>query len=176
MDEHLPVARQVVRAGAWREGEAVGTVRLDHQGRQQRRRRLVTEDGRAFLLDLAANMHLADGDALLLEDGALVRVAAQMESLLDIHAQDATSLMRIVWHLGNRHLPVEISGEHLRTATDHVVAQMVERLGGRVEAVRAVFTPEAGAYATGGHAHNHAADGHRQDGHHAHEQPPHGHG
>jgi len=175
MDEHLPVARRVLRAGTWREGEAVGTVRLDHQGRQQRRRRLVTEDGRAFLLDLAGNMQLADGDALLLEDGALVRVAAQMESLLNIHTQDATSLLRIVWHLGNRHLPVEISAQHLRTTTDHVIAQLVQRLGGHVEAVRAVFTPEAGAYAMAGHAQTHAADDHRADEHQAHEQPPHGH-
>ena len=165
MDEYIPIARQVLRAGAWPEGKMSGTVRLDYQGRQRRRRRLVTEDGRAFVLDLAEPMQLADGDALVLEHGALIRVAAERESLLHIHTHDQMTLLRIIWHLGNRHLPVEIVGGGLRTPADHVIARMVEKLGAHVQVIQAVFTPEAGAYALEGAAQNHAAHTHHEEGH-----------
>ena len=160
MDEYIPIARRVLRAGTWPQGKAAGTVRLDYQGRQRRRRRLVTEDGRAFMLDLAESMRLADGDALVLEHGALIRVAAEIESLLDIHAPDQTTLLRIIWHLGNRHLPVEIVDGGLRTTADHVVAAMVEKLGARADMVHAVFTPETGAYVPAGSAQRGAAHDH----------------
>lgn len=168
MGEILPIARQVLRAGTWQESEMIGLVRLDYDGRRRRRRRLVTECGRPFLLDLANTMQLADGDALVLEDGALIRVVAETEALFDIHTHEGTSLLRIVWHLGNRHLPVEIVGEHLRIRTDHVIAKMIEQLGGHVESVRAVFTPEAGAYADEARAHSHSAHDHHDGGDLAH--------
>lgn len=163
MDEYIPIARRVLRAETWPQGEVVGTVRLDYLGRQRRRRRLVTEDGRAFMLDLEEPLQLADGDVLVLEHGALIRVAAESESLLDIHTPDPTTLLRIVWHLGNRHLPVEIVGGGLRTLADHVIANMVEKLGARVEVVRAVFTPEAGAYAREESAQRGSAHAHHEE-------------
>jgi urease accessory protein len=175
MGETLPIARQVLRAGTWQEGTAAGTVRLDHHGRQRRRRRLVTEDGQAFLLDLAETMQLADGDALVLEHGTLIRVAAETESLLEIHTHDETTLLRIIWHLGNRHLPVEIVGARLRTIADHVIAQLVERLGGHVARVDAVFMPEAGAYASEGSARSRAAHDHHAVSHQEQQQKWHRH-
>jgi urease accessory protein len=71
--------------------------------------------------------------------------------LLDIHAHDRNELVRIAWHLGNRHLPVQLLDGHIRIRADHVIADMVENLGGHVARVVAAFDPEEGAYA-GGHA------------------------
>ena len=85
---------------------------------------------------------------------------AQPEPLLDIHAHDAAALVRIAWHLGNRHLPVQLLGTHLRIRRDHVIADMIRALGGHVAEIEAPFDPEGGAYA-GGHAHVHDdEDGH----------------
>ena len=89
---------------------------------------------------------------------------AQPEPLLEIHAHDEGELVRIAWHLGNRHLPVQLLGDRIRIRADHVIEEMVEGLGGHVDAIEAPFDPEAGAYA-GGHQHHHDDD----DGHHHHE-------
>ena len=104
-------------------------------------------------------MRLRDGDGLALEDGGVVRVRARPEPLLEIHAHDDGELVRIAWHLGNRHLPVQLLGDRIRIRADHVIADMVEGLGGHVEAIEAPFDPEAGAYAPGaGHHHHHDDD------------------
>ena len=83
--------------------------------------------------------------------------ARRPEPLLEIHAHDAGELVRIAWHLGNRHLPVQLLGERIRIRADHVIGEMVEGLGGHVDAIEAPFDPEAGAYA-GGHHHHHDDD------------------
>ena len=85
-------------------------------------------------------------------------VQARPETLLEIHAHDAATLVRIAWHLGNRHLPVQLLGERIRIRADHVIDGMVEVLGGHVEPIEAPFDPEAGAYA--GSHHHHDDDGH----------------
>ncbi len=82
----------------------------------------------------------------------IVRVCARPEPLLDIHAHAPADLARIAWHLGNRHLPVQLLGTHLRIRADHVIEAMVRGLGGHVAHVEAPFDPEAGAYAGGHHA------------------------
>jgi urease accessory protein len=111
----------------------------------------------------------------VLEDGGIVAVRAKPEELAEIHAHDDESLIRIAWHLGNRHLPVQFVPGHLRIRRDHVIEDMVEGLGGHVDHILAPFDPEAGAYA-GGHQHAHDDDEHDHDngrGHdHSHE---HGH-
>ncbi len=164
MDKTLPVARGVRRAATWPAGTQAGVVRLDHDRRHRRRLRLVTESGWPFLLDLAETTLLAHDDALVLDDGRLIRVVAEPEALLDIHTHDTPSLLRIAWHLGNRHLPVEVAGKHLRVRADHVIEAMVQGLGGHVEVISAVFSPEAGAYAGEGHGHDHAEhDRHSHD-------------
>ena len=110
---------------------------------------------RALLLDLPQAHRLRDGDGLRLDDGRVVRVQARPEALLDIHAHDAAGLVRIAWHLGNRHLPVQMLGSHMRIRADHVIAEMVRGLGGHVREVEAPFDPEPGAYAGGGGGHHH---------------------
>ncbi len=149
-------AGEVLPAGAWA-GEAQDTVLIDFDRRHRRRIQLTTEAGVEVLLDLPRAVRLRDGDGLRLDDGRVVRVEARPEPLLDIHAHGPADLVRIAWHLGNRHLPVQLLDGHLRVRADHVIADMVRALGGHVRAIDAPFDPEAGAYA-GGHQHAHDDD------------------
>jgi urease accessory protein len=130
-------------------------VLIDFDRRFRRRFVLRTERGEDVLLDLPQAVRLRDGDGLCLEDGSVVRVRARPEALLEIGAADHAHLMRIAWHLGNRHLPVQFVGDRIRIRSDHVIADMVAGLGGQVREVEAPFDPEAGAYAAvGGHSHH----------------------
>ena len=146
-------AQQVLPAGTWT-ATATDSVSIDFDRRHRRRIRLTTAAGHDLLLDLPQAARLRDGDGLVLDGGGVVRVQARPEPLLDIHAHDAAGLVRIAWHLGNRHLPVQLLGDHIRIRADHVIADMVRTLGGHVHAIEAPFDPEAGAYA-GGHGHHH---------------------
>ncbi len=158
-------AGAVLPAGTW-DGSPADTVRIDFDRRHRRRIQLRTEAGADLLLDLPQAARLRDGDGLQLDDGRVVRVEARPEPLLDIHAHDAAVLVRIAWHLGNRHLPVQMLAKgtemHIRIRADHVIADMIRGLGGHVHAVEAPFDPEAGAYAGGHHHHHHHDD---DDGH-----------
>jgi urease accessory protein len=113
---------------------------------------------------------LRGGDALVLEDGRLVEVVAAPEPLLEIRGADPQHLVRVAWHLGNRHLPTQIMPKGLRIRRDHVIEAMVRGLGARVIEIEAPFDPEGGAYAGGGHAQAQAHD------HAAHDYPSHDHG
>jgi urease accessory protein len=154
---------RVLPAGSWDEGRAVDTVLVDFDRRHRRRILLATEGGREVLLDLPQAARLRHGDGLELDGGSVVRVVARPEPLAEIHAHDEGELVRIAWHLGNRHLPVQLLGERIRIRRDHVIEEMVEGLGGHVDIIEAPFDPEAGAYA-GGHHHHHDED----DDHHHH--------
>jgi urease accessory protein len=129
--------------------------------------------GLAFLLDLENAMALRGGDALVLEDGRLVEVVAAPEPLIEIRCNDPQHLVRVGWHLGNRHLPTQIMAKGLRIRRDHVIEAMVKGLGARVIEIEAPFDPEGGAYAGGGHAHAPEIDPHAHAGH-AHGSHDHG--
>ncbi|MGA3398799.1 MAG: urease accessory protein UreE [Acetobacteraceae bacterium] len=143
----------VLPAGTWDLSSAIDRVLIDYDDRHRRRILLHTEAGAELLLDLAQAARLRHGDGLALEGGGVVQVCARPERLLEIHAHEAGGLVRIAWHLGNRHLPVQLLDDRIRIRADHVIQEMVEHLGGHVEAVDAPFDPEAGAYA-GGHDHH----------------------
>jgi urease accessory protein len=143
-------------SGRWRQEAEIGTVTLAFLERHRRRIRLVGDSGETFLLDLPRARHLVEGDGLELDSGGYLRVRAASESVFEIAAADQASLLRIAWHLGNRHLPLQVAGEHLRIRADHVIAEMVTGLGGRITPLEAPFDPEIGAYA--GAAHHHADD------------------
>ena len=140
--------------GHWPEDQAVDTVTLAYFDRHRRRIQLVADAGTAFLLDLPHAQHLAEGDGLELDDGGYIRVRAASEPVIEIQAEDRASLLRICWHLGNRHLPVQIVGEQLRIRADHVIAEMVIGLGGHLTRHDAAFDPETGAYSAGVHDHD----------------------
>jgi urease accessory protein len=138
------------------DGLIVGTVTLDFDHRRRRRMTLHTDDGISFLLNLSKVKTLRDGNILLLQDGTGVLVTAKDEPVLDIICSDIEHLVRISWHLGNRHLPTELMGDKLRIRQDHVIEDMVRNLGADTQRLDAPFNPEGGAYGHGeteGHSH-----------------------
>ncbi len=148
----------ILHAGDWDAALEIDRVLIDFDRRHRRRIQLETVAGASVLLDLPQAIRLRDGDGLVVE-GGIVRVVAQAETLAEIHAHDDATLVRIAWHLGNRHLPVQLLGDRIRIRADHVIEEMVELIGGHVETIEAPFDPEAGAYA-GGHSHLHDDDDH----------------
>lgn len=144
----------VHRRGDWPEGDAVDTLTLAYLDRHRRRIRLAADSGEAFLLDLARACHLVEGDGLELADGGYLRIRSALEPVFEIEAGSPADLLRIAWHLGNRHLPLQVAGARLRIRADHVIADMVVGLGGRITRLEAPFDAEIGAYA--GVAHHHA--------------------
>jgi urease accessory protein len=165
-------AIRVHRRGAW-QGEAAGRVVLDYEGRFLRRKKLATEGGGAVMVDLPETVSLDAGDALETESGALIEIAAAPEPLLRIEGD----LARLAWHIGNRHTPCQVTPAALLIRADHVLADMLRRLGASVSAVQAPFTPEGGAYGHGRtHGHSHGpGHGHGQSHEHSHGHE-HGHG
>ena len=141
----------VLPADTWNPSAAVDSVFLDHDHRHRRRIALHTQSGAELLLDLPQAARLRDGDGLALEAGGIVVVRATPEPLLEIDAHSAAALMRIAWHLGNRHVPVQVLDRRLRIRADHVLADLVKQLGGHVAKIDAAFDPEAGAYAESHH-------------------------
>lgn len=141
------------------------TVVLDFDDRHRRRVAMTGTRGLQFLLDLDQAIALRGGDALVLEDGRLVEVVAAPEPLLEIRGRDPHHLVRIAWHLGNRHLPTQITPKALRIRRDHVIEAMVTWLGARVMKIEAPFDPEGGAYADAGQDHGDGDDS-RGHGHH----------
>jgi urease accessory protein len=156
-------ATEVFPAGDWDRARERGTVTLDWDERHRRRRSLASDQGEAFLLDLAQTARLAEGDGLALDDGSIIRVVARPESVLEIGAGTA-GLTRLAYHLGNRHLDMQIFPDRLLIRDDAVIAAMVEGLGGAVTRRELPFDPEPGAY--GGHGHHHHDDHDHSHGHH----------
>jgi urease accessory protein len=140
-------------AGSWPATGAAGSVTLAFDDRNRRRIRLTTDHGEPVLLDLAKAQPLAEGDGLGFEDGGWLVVHAADEDVLEIEAADGHHLARLAWHLGNRHLPTEILPGRLRIRYDHVIEDMLSKLGARLDRRRAPFQPEGGAYE--GHHHHH---------------------
>ncbi|MGU3402609.1 urease accessory protein UreE [Methylobacterium brachiatum] len=157
-------ATRILRREHLSGGEIVDRVVLESGERHRRRIALRGAGGLGFLLDLPEAAVLDDGDALVLEDGRLIWVEAAPERLLEIRAASDHALKRLIWHIGNRHIPAEIGAEAVWIADDHVLADMVRGLGGTAEPVQRPFRPEGGAY-SGGHGHDHPHGGHHH--HHA---------
>ncbi|MCB4800498.1 urease accessory protein UreE [Methylobacterium brachiatum] len=157
-------ATRILRREHLSGGEIVDRVVLESGERHRRRIALRGAGGLGFLLDLPEAAVLDDGDALVLEDGRLIWVEAAPERLLEIRAASDHALKRLIWHIGNRHIPAEIGAEAVWIADDHVLADMVRGLGGTAEPVERPFRPEGGAY-SGGHGHDHPHGGHHH--HHA---------
>jgi urease accessory protein len=156
--------RKILTVGAWDPATAAHRVLIDYDARHRRRILLRTEAGAEIMLDLPQAVRLRHGDGLALDDGGVAQVCAKPEKLLEIHAHEEGELVRIAWHLGNRHLPVQVLADRIRIRADHVIRDMVERLGGHVDEVEAPFDPEAGAYA-GRHHHHHHHDHDDHDDH-----------
>jgi len=145
-------ASQIRSVGHWNGNDAVDRVVLDADERHRRRTVLTGERGTIFLLDLPHATALRDGDGLVLDDGAIVRVAGKPEALVEVAVASAHALARLAWHIGNRHTDVQVVGDRLRIRRDHVLEDMLRGLGAQLTPIEAPFDPEPGAY---GHDHDH---------------------
>jgi len=170
MTGDLPRATRVLPAGGWVERTARHVVTLDFDDRFRRRKRYVAADGFAFLLDLETAVPLREGDGLLLEGGGVILVRAAPEPLVEIRAATPALMLRLAWHLGNRHLPTEIQQDRLLIRDDHVIVAMLRGLGADLQHVNLPFNPEGGAYGEHnrqpGHHHHHHHHGDDHDHHH----------
>ena len=176
-------ATRVLPRGHWPEGTAVtDAVVLDFDERHRRRISMLTTGGLDFLLDLEEAVALRGGDGLALDDGRVVEVVAAAEPLIEVRGRKPGDLVRLAWHIGNRHLSAQVMSNALRLRGDHVVEDMLRGLGASVVAIEAPFDPEGGAYAGAAHgtvdhhkhgdgpegqkhARKHDHDGHKHDGH-----------
>jgi urease accessory protein len=172
-------ATEVLPSGHWNRAGETDTIELPHDGRHRRRIAMRGTGDTVFLLDLADATMLHDGDGLKLEDGRIVRVIAASEPIAEITASDPHHLSRIAWHLGNRHVPAQILPDRIRIGRDHVLEELMEKLGAKVARIEAPFDPEGGAYAEEtahghhhGHSHDHGHHHHGHDHHHDHEHGP----
>jgi urease accessory protein len=149
------------------------SVTLDWDLRQKSR--FDTEDsaGQRVGVFLPRGTVVRGGDVLLTQDGAFIRVEAAAQEVLRITTcpqhGSPFDLIRAAYHLGNRHVPIELRPDHLKIEPDHVLADMLRQMHLIVNGVREPFEPESGAYAQGGHGHGHGHDGHD----HAHHDHPH---
>ena len=170
-------ATRIIRHLAVRKDQVVDTITLDHHARHRRRIALTSDSGAEFLLDLDRATVLDDGDALVLDDGRLIRVKAAPETLLEITTFNPLRLMRAAWHLGNRHVPTELTENALYVADDKVIEEMLRGIGAATVAVVRPFRPERGAYeAAQEHTHgehSHGAHGHGEHGHGEHDDHDH---
>jgi urease accessory protein len=163
-------ATKVLPAGTWDRALEADSIALTHEHRHRRRIAMKGEGGTEFLLDLGDATYLRDRDGLALDNGRVVRVVAAEEPVAEI-AGNPHLIARVAWHIGNRHVPAQILPDRIRIARDHVLEEMVERLGARVSRVNAPFDPEPGAYAEGqSHGHHHdQAHGHSHSHGHIHD-------
>lgn len=135
--------------------EVRGQLQLPYDLRQKSRLRTQLASGEEVGLMLPQGDMLRGGDLLVASDGRVIEVIAQEEKVLQADCAEPLDLARAAYHLGNRHVPIQLGAGWLRIAADHVLAKMLEGLGLKVIELAAPFEPEPGAY--GGHAHDHAA-------------------
>lgn len=158
MPDLIPLT-EVQPRGHWDPTRRVGTLTLTYDERYRRRRRLTTDDGVECLLSLPRAVPLGDGDGLTGPHGDVFEVKAAPEPLLCVTAHGPHALMKLAWHLGNRHTPADLQADRILIRPDHVLGEMLEGLGGHVQPVEAPFQPERGAYHDhGGHGHTHDHD------------------
>jgi urease accessory protein len=137
--------------------EISGYLTLPFELRQKSRLRASLDNGTEIGLFLPRGTVLRHGDYLRASTGELIEVRAAAESVSTATGDDALLLLRAAYHLGNRHVPLQIDTHQLRYRHDHVLDAMLRQLGLLVSSEQAPFEPEVGAYG-GGHHHSHAHD------------------
>jgi urease accessory protein len=132
-----------------------GRLVLAFDERTKSKLRAKLESGEEVALDLQRGEVLRGGDLVTASDGRVIEVVSRPEKLLHI---ETAELAKVAYHLGNRHVPVQVGKDFLRIGADHVLEDMVKKLGAKVSSIEAPFEPEAGAYA-GGHRHEEMGHG-----------------
>jgi urease accessory protein len=151
------------------------TVELDWDVRQKSRFDATDSQGRALGVFLPRGTLVRGGDVLVAEDGSMVRVLAAPQSVLVVtpctEHGSSFDLVRAAYHLGNRHVQIELKPDHLKIEPDHVLADMLRAMHLTVVEAQAAFEPEGGAYAAGGHGHGHGPHEHAHHHDHGHAAP-----
>jgi len=161
----MPRAFAVLAATHRHNRPVVDTVILDYAQRGAQKITITGVKGGTIEVDLDEPVRLRTDDLLVLDDGGLVEVVAAPEPLIEARAADAAGLVRLAWHLGDQHVPVQVLTNRIRARRDAGIETLLALLGVKVTAIDAPFEPEGGAYA--------ASHGHDHDHHHGHS---HGHG
>jgi urease accessory protein len=150
--------------------EVRGQLKLPFESRQKSRLKTRLVSGEDVGLILPRGEILRGGDLVTASDGRIVEIISEEEKVLHVEADSPRDLARVAYHLGNRHVPVEVGEGFLRIAADHVLEEMLKQLGAKVSAREAPFEPEAGAYAGGHHQHDEMGHGGKiHDHHHDHD-------
>ncbi len=137
-------------------GAPIDTITLAHDERRVRRKLLTGRNGTEVMVDFPNSVTLDHQGGLELQDGSIIEVLAAKEILYAVTAKDAAHLLRLAWHIGNRHTPAQLDADRILIKRDHVLKGMLEGLGAKVSDVTEPFFAEHGAY----HSHNHAEPGH----------------
>ena len=174
---------RVVRVlGSAQRGDAqpVDTVIVAADQRRLQSAHLTGVKGTVIGVMLPEAVMLRMGDVLELHDGSLVDIVVEPEPLIEVRGRDLQHLAKLAWHLGDRHVQVQILNNRLRVRRDAAIETLLASLGARVTAIEAPFDPEGGAYAAAHHGHDHTHDhGHDHCGHdhatHDHHHHDHGH-
>ncbi|RCL00074.1 MAG: urease accessory protein [Candidatus Tokpelaia sp. JSC189] len=136
----------IIPAGNSGKIEVQGTILLPHRERHIRRKLLYFENGDMIMLDLQHAVQLSEGDILTTESGQYFQIEAARELLYEVKGKDALHLLELAWHLGNRHLAVEVFPDRLMLLRDDVIGAMLKTLGATVREIKASFQPLHGAY------------------------------
>jgi urease accessory protein len=157
----MPRATSVIAAGHGHDRPVVDTVILDYAQRSAQTITVTGVKGGPIEINLREPARLRTDDLLLLDDGNLVEVVAAPEPLLEARAPDGADLSRLAWHLGDRHVPVQVLPNRIRTRHDAAIENLLKSLGAKVALIEAPFEPEGGAYDSAkSHNHDHAHDHH----------------
>jgi urease accessory protein len=167
----MPRVVRVIAAGS-SDVRPIDSVILSGEQRRVQYGEFIGVNGTRFTLALPAPVLLRMGDALEFDDGSVIEVVAAPEPLVEIRGSDLTHLARLAWHLGDRHVPVQVLANRLRMRRDAALEALLEKLGARLAAIEAPFDPEGGAYAAQSVR---AHDRHDHDHGRAHDRDHHGH-
>ena len=152
--------------------EVKGQLKLPFESRQKSRLKTKLVSGEDVGLMLPRGEILRGGDLVTASDGRVIEIVAEPEKVLHIETKD---LAKVAYHLGNRHVPVQVGEGFLRITQDHVLEEMMQKLGAKVSHMEAPFEPEAGAYAGGQHQHDEMGHGGKIHDHHHEEEHDHVH-
>ena len=129
------------------------TITLTYNKRFIRRKKLVSDNNFEFLVNLPETISLEENSAFVLENGSLILIKYAKEPLIEIVSEN---LMKIIWHIGNRHIPCQIESNRLLIQEDKVIEELIIKLGGKIKKIYQKFCPEGGAYGLGRtHGHQH---------------------
>jgi urease accessory protein len=171
----MPRATRVVHAAERLDTPAIDTLILPYAQRLAQKGFVFGIKGTCVELDFAEAVRLRTDDALVLDDGGLVEIVAEPEPLIEVRAADLAALARLAWHLGDRHVPIQVLERRLRLKRDPAVEALLQSLGAKIVTLDAPFEPEGGAYAAPAGDHGHHHHDHAHD-HHHHHDPGHDYG